>query len=53
MEPKITLVYASLPPATEVWGKVIISQMSVCPQEGGGLPDRDIPGFSEFIDGVS
>ena len=28
-----------LPPANEVWGKVIFSQASVCPQ--GGLPDRD------------
>ena len=30
-----------LPPANEVWGKVIFSQASVCPQGGGGLPDRD------------
>ena len=26
----------SLPPTNEVWGKVIISQLSVCPQGGGG-----------------
>ena len=30
-----------LPPANEVWGKVIISQGSVCPQGGEDLPDRD------------
>ena len=27
-----------LPPANDVWGKVIISQAFVCPQ-GGGMPD--------------
>ena len=26
-----------LPPANEVWGKVIFSQSSVCPQEEGGV----------------
>ena len=29
-------------PAKEVWGKVIFSQASVCPQQGD-LPDRDPP----------
>ena len=37
--------YAILPPANEVWGKVIFSQASVCPQEGGGwqTPPRETP----------
>ena len=38
-----------LPPANEVWGKVIFSQASVCPRAGEGVsltetpPDRDPP----------
>ena len=31
-------LYISLPPANEVWGKVICLQASVCPQ--GGVPDQ-------------
>ena len=27
-----------LPPANEVWGKVMFSQVFVCPREGGWLP---------------
>ena len=31
-----------LPPASEGWGKVVFSQVSVCPQgEGEGLPRED------------
>ena len=42
-----------LPPVNEVWGKVIFSQASVCPQRGArGLPDidplhRDSPPWTE------
>ena len=32
-----------LPPANKVWGKVIFSQASVCPQLGETPPDRDPP----------
>ena len=37
-------VTCSLPPANEVWSKVIISQVSVRPQGGGG---RDRPPWTE------
>ena len=43
----LSLTYFLLPPATEVWGKVMFLLASVCPQgEGvsGGLPYRDPPG---------
>ena len=36
-------LFGSLPPTNEVWGKVIFSQASVCPQWGRGVPDRDHP----------
>ena len=43
-----------LQPANEVWGKVIFSQASVCPQKGDGVsvwedlcPDRDHPPYGK------
>ena len=32
-----------LSPTNEVWGKVMFSQMFVCPQGGGGHPDGNLP----------
>ena len=34
--------WCSLPPANEVWGKVVFLQVSVCPQ-GGGLSMMSLP----------
>ena len=51
----------SLPPAIEVWGKVIFSQaLSLCPMEGGGLhpgglgrpPPSDTTRYGQRADGT-